>query len=265
MYAVQDENQPHFSYALDLDTRVENDQGGTSTIVALTNMENLPPEILVNLKSGKTTLTFKDIIISDDAIAITPRMDVSAENPDNVFQDGFLTGSRRLQTADIRTVLVVRVETTDNSNETTANAAELSDAFFRTDGLSLKSQFEACSFGQQIFDPYLNASLPADGVYTATLDTSDRTTENLVNLIELDLENTFGKPLPFDLAICLPKGPMGNTLAFADQGGSMSVYNDINCLYPSIQMHEFGHNLGLDHAGHMYNDTAYFDCKSISF
>ena len=29
----------------------------------------------------------------------------------------------------------------------------------------------------------------------------------------------------------------------------MSVYNDEICRYPNIQLHEVGHNLGLDHSG----------------
>ena len=52
--------------------------------------------------------------------------------------------------------------------------------------------------------------------------------------------------------LCMPPGTligMSSTWkAFAYTNSYLSIYNDLNCIYPSVLLHEVGHNLGLSHS-----------------
>lgn len=61
------------------------------------------------------------------------------------------------------------------------------------------------------------------------------------------------------VVMCIPDGSTMNGIAYAFIHSWESVYNDEWCDYPSGQMHEIGHNLGLAHSnenGNEYNDQS---------
>jgi len=61
--------------------------------------------------------------------------------------------------------------------------------------------------------------------------------------------------------ICVPPGTAGDWVAYAYSNHWLSVYNDEWCTYPSVQMHEIGHNLGLAHSKE--DDDRYGDQTGI--
>jgi hypothetical protein len=239
-------------------------------LLKLEGIENLPPS--VSLESGKTVLTIPhaqvtdtSIVILNTAVASSTSIEsfVSSSNKDNVFQNAH---TRKLQSVDRRKVLVVRVETSEAS--TRSDATTLSDEIFGTGGdqVNLKSQYNACSFGKQIFEPaeVVNAT---GGVYTVNVPwrSSVDGADGFQNLITAELNSKLGgipdagsgQPLAngaFDhVMYCIPQGTRYRSRlswsAYGYLGGWLTVYNDRNCNYPSIQIHEFGHNLGLVHSG----------------
>merc|ERR1712151_1245996 len=67
------------------------------------------------------------------------------------------------------------------------------------------------------------------------------------------------------IGLCVPNGTTiggsTNWAGYAFLNSYLSVYNDIKCLYPSLQMHELGHNIGLSHSGnemYEYGDESCF-------
>lgn len=242
-------------------------------ILKLEGIENLPPS--VSLESGKTVLTIPhaqvtdaSIVILNTAVASSTSIEsfASSSNKDNVFQNA---NTRKLQSVDRRKVLVVRVETTTaNKASTTSDETTLSDEIFGTgdDQVNLKSQYDACSFGKQIFEPaeVVNAT---GGVYTVNVRWSSSVdgADGFQNLITAELNRKLGgipdagsgQPLAngaFDhVMYCIPPRTRYRSRlswsAYGYLGGWLTVYNDKNCNYPSIQIHEFGHNLGLIHSG----------------
>ncbi|CAJ1957538.1 unnamed protein product [Cylindrotheca closterium] len=94
-----------------------------------------------------------------------------------------------------------------------------------------------------------------DGVFEINVPVaaSSLTSSQLEDVAMNELESQFGSSNledQFDLImLCLPPGTTdGNWVAYAGLPGYVSVYNDDACLYPSVQMHEVGHNVGLTHA-----------------
>jgi hypothetical protein len=54
--------------------------------------------------------------------------------------------------------------------------------------------------------------------------------------------------------LCIPSGTTGGWIGYAYYNWYLSVYNDNWCLYPSIQMHEIGHNWDLYHSSQGDNE-----------
>jgi hypothetical protein len=62
--------------------------------------------------------------------------------------------------------------------------------------------------------------------------------------------------------LCLPPGTLGGWIGYAYIGHYLSVFNDQWCTYPSIQLHEIGHNLAMGHSGEGSRSSNQYDDKS---
>ena len=168
---------------------------------------------------------------------------------------------RRLAVEGSKTVLVVRIiNQGDTANSVTASATQLSDDVFGTNGdpVNLKSQYAACSHGKLNFSPAPDeisadpdATNLVDGVTEVTVDVAcsgscDGSLRNAANAI---IDRAFGNDVADYVMFCMPTNSMGG-IAYAWYYASDSVYSDNWCTYPSAQLHELGHNLGLAHSNH---------------
>jgi hypothetical protein len=183
--------------------------------------------------------------------------DVSLEDEEaNVFDN-----QRALANVQNK-VLVVRVQANDKT--TSFSEAQLSDSIFGTNGdqVNLKERFASCSYDELTMEPYsgttsTGVTLPSTGnrvgVVTVTINSNvkkvdvDTVEDRVVAAAEDmlgDLQSQFDHVM-----LCIPPGTQGGWIGYAYINSWLSVYNDDWCTYPSIQMHEIGHNLGLGHAG----------------
>lgn len=158
-----------------------------------------------------------------------------------------------------KTVLVVRVVATNDA--TTGTQEFLSDSVFGTNGdvVNLKTQTNLCSHGELTYAAAPNRSSVddvrngiTDGATTVSIDIATSAGDSAVrNAVTAELESQFGT-YPSNLAdhvmYCVPPNTIP-FIAYAYVGGWNSVYSDAWCTYPSSQMHEIGHNLGLSHSG----------------
>ncbi|KAI2492864.1 Gametolysin peptidase M11 [Fragilaria crotonensis] len=168
----------------------------------------------------------------------------------------FYLGHHDSSLLTVTTVLVLRIEAADKA--TTASESQLSDDIFGTNGdsLNLKSQFNACSYGQLQFEPLTsNGIVGTDAVYTVSLPTTNVTGGNdnaiawaAVDKAEADLGDLLTN-FADHVVVCMPPGTSGGDwAAYAYSDHWLSVYNDAWCGYPSGLMHEIGHSLNLDHS-----------------
>ena len=213
------------------------------------------------LISGRTVIFITKATVDNGKIIIaentTPEVIVNSEVQNDEFS---FVGNK--------TVLVIKVNAKDT--ETTSSAARISDEIFGTAGdkVNLKSQMSECSMNKLNFIPFNgttpNGKIIENGVGNIFLSS------NLKNAYDTKKENEildavkkkYGKlkGLVDHLMIVLPKGA-GDFYARAYVFGWLTVYNDEYALYPSISMHEIGHNMGLDHSG--TGNDAYGDYTGV--
>mmetsp|Transcript_25048 Transcript_25048/g.37462 ORF Transcript_25048/g.37462 Transcript_25048/m.37462 type:complete len:561 (-) Transcript_25048:233-1915(-) len=214
--------------------------------------------------SGVTTV-FGDITVRNGKAIVSGVPEFVQQKEDN---DVF--GRRLLATGD-KSVLVIRVDANDAQNQYTEEqlAEEIFGEFAisgSTDTFNLASGYRQCSYGQLNIDPTDDPKANY-GVYTAALT-------NIGNMSMAELE-----PLAlaagnlefcnlsslFDFVmICLPPLPNDkDRVAYAWAGSYLSVYQDDACVWPSVQMHEVGHNLGLMHSGEGCAECEYDDMTGM--
>lgn len=142
---------------------------------------------------------------------------------------------RHLQNADIRSVLVIRVKSSDS--ETTANAAQLYNVVF-DDDVCLASQYKLCSHGALQFEPATGNGVK-DGIITLTINqnTVGQENDDVRNAVVAKANSHFSTPnlaTKFDhVMLCLPPGTSGRWIAYGYIDSWLTVYNDEWCSYAS--------------------------------
>ena len=158
---------------------------------------------------------------------------------------------RELETR-YNSVLVVRVSTSDGDRcDPTANQLAGSVFGVGSEALehSMKSQYEACSNGQQSFTPVEGDSV-VKGVVEVTIDKKIQGKDifSLTNEMNKAARTVVGNSLnssPKHIMYCVPYGTKfnGSTgwVAFAYVNGVSSYYNNKWCDRLSSQVHEIGY------------------------
>eukprot|EP00536_Pseudo-nitzschia_multiseries_P016358 jgi/Psemu1/313075/fgenesh1_kg.1087_\ len=171
--------------------------------------------------------------------------------------------TRRQQMQDRRTLaassgtlktLVVRV-IAKNGIGPTADIDKLRSDVFE-DRACLKSQYEACSFGQLIIEPFHGITLKGltinGGVVNVRVNVNpvEGNRDHFEDEAKIKATEMYGDlASQFDLVMfCIPPGT-GDWLAFAYINRFDSYFNDRWSSSVSTQVHEVGHNLGLAHSG----------------
>jgi len=160
-----------------------------------------------------------------------------------------------------RNVLLVRIS--GNDRQPKNSATELSNAFFSmaNNQQSFKKRYNLCSFGKLDF-------VPAEGKHIKNGVLDLRLNKNIAGAsIHGQLLNEITTAARLKLDVSLPRTfdnvvyivPEGTTygnggptgwMAFAYIGAYLSIFNDGNAMWLSHQVHEIGHNLGLQHSAH---------------
>lgn len=205
-----------------------------------------------HLVSGESTLVHKGAYFVGGEMLVLPSM------KDATFgrKSNRKLRSRRL-VSGTRTYMPVRITATDAS--TSSSAATISNKWFGNgaDALNYKSQIEACSYGAVNVQKYAGSGV-VNGVADITVSTSviGRDDSVVVNAATAVLGTLGLRNGPDHVILCIPPGSSGNWIGYAYINSDLSVYNNQWCNYPSIQMHEIGHNWGLAHSseGGEYGD-----------
>jgi hypothetical protein len=176
------------------------------------------------------------------------------------------TGTRRRLNAfeGDKRILLVRV-TDVNGRSVPEDAHTISDKFFGTygDAVTVKSGFEACSFGKmKILSDYgttkYDSKLSAAGVLDVTIGISltSSTQNSILNAAADAAMRKMGVSLPgpfahviFVLEGCYGSDQECNFAAYGYVNHWLMVTLGDNWKYPAVIMHEVGHNLDMGHSG----------------
>jgi Gametolysin peptidase M11 len=151
-----------------------------------------------------------------------------------------------------RTVLAVSVVANDAS--TTSSIEQIANFTFGTGGdpVNLVSQYSACSYNKLRFVPTTD-SRTTNGVYKVAINMS------VIGVGDIPVENAIISALTTQFGvlsskfnhvmICFPPGTSGSWIAYGYYNHYLTLFNDQMCNFVSVQMHEIGHNLNLDHSG----------------
>lgn len=155
-----------------------------------------------------------------------------------------------------KSVLIVKIVAVGGQNS--FSESELRDSILGTSGdpVNMKSQYNACSHGKLNLQAKGSVSGSStsisNGVVTISVGTSlSQGENNLVSAVSSEIYNQFDDyyyNIADHVLYCMPPNVMGG-IAWAYIGGTLSVYNNDWCTYPSVLLHEVGHNLGLLHSG----------------
>jgi hypothetical protein len=205
-------------------------------------------------ESGITTL-HGNITIKNGKVFINGNPQFGRRNNNNANRSG-----RHLSETN-KTVLVIRVEANDGS--TTSSAAKTAEEIFGIGGndeFNLASGYTGCSYEKLNFSPATHSGVN-DGVYTMVLNESlaSKSMSYVEGKVVDAAVDVFGDlSSKFDyVMICTP--PLADDgIAYAYVNSWLSVYHDDWCNYPSAQIHELGHNLGLAHS----NEATPYDDQS---
>jgi len=207
------------------------------------------------IASGVTTIFDENAVVKGSELSIP-----TGSKPSFGSQQG--NGRRNLATSTgVKNVLVVRIIANDAQTEFTK--AQLSDEIFGTSGdpFNLKVGYDQCSYGKMTIVPNVDPDVVAQqsntitekGVYDVTIainvnGASDGVVRDAVSTqLDTVLPNWQTR---FELTMyCIPPGTSGGWIAYAYVNHYLSVYNNEWCTYPSVGLHEIGHNLNLGHSG----------------
>jgi len=238
----------------------------------IVQLMDIPPHWCDSVfQPGRTELLPGKLIVDDEEMHCTMETPAGENCWDQIVKNGQIhyqaavTGNikqltssssrRSLMTGD-RTVLVIQGIAGDTTIGTDIpTKEELSDSIFGTSGdpFNLKSQYTACSYGQLNFAP--TTSFGENGVYSYISDTNaiGSTSSHMRNEVYYGARDSLGINLPTvvdHVMVCIPKGTVGDWIAYALVDHWLSWFNNEWCTFASVQLHEMGHNLGLAHSGH---------------
>uniref|UniRef100_A0A7S3VCI6 Peptidase M11 gametolysin domain-containing protein n=1 Tax=Chaetoceros debilis TaxID=122233 RepID=A0A7S3VCI6_9STRA len=210
-------------------------------------------------ESGKT-----ELILGPGAMIDPSTNELVVSSAGAEFRPKESSGRRKL-TSGTKTILVVRVVA--SNAQTTASQAELSDSVFGTSGdtITLSERYKSCSHGKLTFNAATGSNISAGTTQVTVSSSTTDGDDTMGNDITLALNALFGVSSPDQIAdhvmYCFPKNTIADGgIAYASFGGWISVYDDDWCTYPSVGVHEIGHNLVLAHSnddeGNEYGDQS---------
>lgn len=196
--------------------------------------------------SGQSTLIASEATV--DLLTSTLSIPYQA----NVTVEHQLTSRKLSRSKGILDTLVIRV-TDKKGASPEASLDQLRNDVFK-DKASLKTQFEACSYGKLRVRGYSGMTVTNLTITNGVIDlVVDYDVEGVNGGSRTILQNTALQAAEkyignlrsqFDVVMfCMPPGT-GNWLAYAFVGDKFSFYNNQWCTYVSSQLHEVGHNLG---------------------
>eukprot|EP00535_Pseudo-nitzschia_heimii_P001497 CAMPEP_0197184478 /NCGR_PEP_ID=MMETSP1423-20130617/9973_1 /TAXON_ID=476441 /ORGANISM="Pseudo-nitzschia heimii, Strain UNC1101" /LENGTH=802 /DNA_ID=CAMNT_0042635295 /DNA_START=70 /DNA_END=2478 /DNA_ORIENTATION=- len=235
-----------------------------------------------NIISGTHTLHWdspSSIELDEEENTITLNADVTEDNSGLWIQPIEESNERKLQflarTTGIKKTLVIRI--VGAGIGPADDLVQIRDEVFG-ENVGLKSQMEACSHGQLIIEPYQGRT---QGIFTNEIHggvVELRIGPNPYGKTDKDMENAamsaawyvFGDlRSQFDLVMfVMPPGIKPAFAAYAYIGTEFSYYSDLIIRDAMVQMHEVGHNLGLQHSGQdheEYGDSSGYMGYSSAF
>ncbi|KAG7343649.1 gametolysin peptidase M11 [Nitzschia inconspicua] len=221
-----------------------------------------------DIESGENTILFEGDTIEGDAMYVANSINAviigeSEQKKAKNAKSGKSNRRRRLA-AGAKTVLVVRVNNSNDGRKTSASASQLANDIF-DDAVSLRTHYAACSNNQLTFNKATGKNI-VNGVISVNLNSNVNNVDS--SAVRTNMQNAANSLAGFDVRnafdhvmFCIPPGSTDSGskgwFAYAGVGSWYSVYNDNACTYVSAQMHELGHNFYLAHsneAGETYRD-----------
>lgn len=258
---LKTENSPGSAHGNDVSLACETNEGMFYRVPANQDwiLEKMNRGIL---KSGISRLKFPQGAMIDESLAA-----IDFQGADPIIDEQEDSNRRQLfEKTGTKTVLAVIIKTMDDAvNSVTFDEAVLWGEVFGNN-VNLKTQMDACSHGKISFTETNDMSSGSisikNGVATVTVTKMATDGDQvLVNAATNMLNSAFGVTRPDQIAdhvmFCLPAISMPG-IAYAAVNSWLSAYENTWCLSPSAQMHEIGHNIGLDHSG----ETGTYDDKT---
>ena len=183
-----------------------------------------------------------------------------------------LRGGRRelAPTMGTSTLLVLYAIPPDVSNDRTA--VQLANDIFgigdNPDPVNVRSQMLACSRGQLDYVPAAGDPRIVNGVMEVpiTQNVAGVASGDAVNWVKAEAQSLLGTAIDINsftqIMVVLPdEVSWGGAAAWAYLPGKLSAFRDNYSYRMGVQMHEFGHNIGLHHSG--YGTASYADHSCI--
>ena len=205
-------------------------------------------ENLALLEEGHLFIEIQDATLTENTV------ETSASSTYTVVAPPSTHRQRQLQSTGTQSIHILRVSTTDVSP--TYSLETIEETLFGNH-VNLKSQYDACSFGQLQWEHTGSMDVLVDQPIASFVDSSA-----LITAVQQQLKSELSIDAVSSLAdkvlMCLPSGT-GNWIASAAIGHWRAQFNDEWCLSLTATMHELGHTMGLTHAnkdGQEYADSS---------